>query len=275
MYQVVEEMQHLWATEAQCFDAILSAEGEIFREFANRRTLRTKLGEKICFIKVHQGVGWREIFKNLLTLRAPVLGASNEWRALKRLSDMHIPTPTPLVFASRGRNPASRCSFIVTEALEGMVSLEDYCADWRASPPPLAVFRKVLRSVAVTSRRLHAAGINHRDFYICHFLFDPKTLADEPRLFLIDLHRAQIRRSVPRRWLVKDLGGLLFSALDINLTRRDLLRFVRIYTGVPLRHTLTEDRMFWLQVVRRASRLYLQDHPAVPGWLSDLERKLR
>ncbi|MST95429.1 MAG: hypothetical protein EXS33_09230 [Pedosphaera sp.] len=40
-------------------------------------------------------------------------------------------------------------------------------------------------------------------------------------LFVIDLHRAQLRDRVPARWLVKDLGGLLFSALDCGLTRRD------------------------------------------------------
>ena len=37
------------------------------------------------FIKLHYGVGWREIFKNLLLGRWPVLGAKNEWRALAHI----------------------------------------------------------------------------------------------------------------------------------------------------------------------------------------------
>uniref|UniRef100_UPI003AF9562D lipopolysaccharide kinase InaA family protein n=1 Tax=Thiolapillus sp. TaxID=2017437 RepID=UPI003AF9562D len=33
-------------------------------------------------------------------------------------------------------------------------------------------------------------------------------------LHLIDLHRVQLRRRVPRRWRVKDVGSLYFSAME-------------------------------------------------------------
>ena len=92
------------------------------------------------------------------------------------------------------------------------------------------------------ARKMHRAGINHRDFYLCHFLMDePLALDQAPVLHLIDLHRAQIRQNVPRRWLVKDLGGLLFSAFEKGLTSRDLLRFMRLYSDRPLREVLAKD----------------------------------
>jgi hypothetical protein len=47
-----------------------------------------------------------------------------------------------------------------------------------------------------------------------------------PIIPLIDLHRAQLRKKTPRRWVVKDVAGLYFSVMDIGLTQRDLFRFV-------------------------------------------------
>ena len=84
---------------------------------------------------------------------------------------------------------------------------------------------------------MHENGMNHRDFYLCHFLLDNKfaehnTIEESTKLFLIDLHRAQIRFATPLRWIVKDLGSLYFSAAEVPLTKRDLFRFMKIYSGM-------------------------------------------
>ncbi|HEX6267077.1 MAG TPA: hypothetical protein VFZ81_09300, partial [Burkholderiales bacterium] len=68
-----------------------------------------------------------------------------------------------------------------------------------------------------------------------------------------------LRDSIPRRWRIKDIGALYFSAADIGLTRRDLLRFVRLYTGKPLRQSLQEDAAFWRAVTRRAEKFYWRE----------------
>ena len=51
------------------------------------------------------------------------------------------------------------------------------------------------------------------------------------------------------RWRNKDLAALYFSALDIGLTRRDKLRFLRSYFQQPLRQTLQEEGrlLAWLE----------------------------
>jgi heptose I phosphotransferase len=72
---------------------------------------------------------------------------------------------------------------------------------------------------------------------------------------VIDLHRAQIRRRTPRRWLIKDLAGLYFSALDIGLTRTDRWRFITAYEQKPLRKVLQEHQRFWRRVERTALAL--------------------
>jgi hypothetical protein len=88
---------------------------------------------------------------------------------------------------------------------------------------------------------MHGGGVNHRDFYICHFLLHLPVDAGAPRLSLIDLHRAQVREQTPRRWRDKDLAALYFSALDIGLTRRDGLRFLQDLFRRPLRDILRDE----------------------------------
>jgi heptose I phosphotransferase len=99
--------------------------------------------------------------------------------------------------------------------------------------------------------------VNHRDFYICHFLLhvDSPPAPAALRLSLIDLHRAQVRARTPRRWRDKDLAALYFSALAIGLTRRDKLRFVRGYFGRPLRETLLREAALFARLEAEAVRL--------------------
>ena len=120
------------------FEAVEALQGDVFRELEARRTLRTEVAGCGYFVKIHRGVGWAEIFKNLLSLRLPILGAENEWLAIKRLEQLGVDTMHGVAFAQRGRNPASRHSFIVTEELAPTVSLEDFCRNWPAEPPPVA-----------------------------------------------------------------------------------------------------------------------------------------
>jgi heptose I phosphotransferase len=70
--------------------------------------------------------------------------------------------------------------------------------------------------------------------------------------------------------VVKDLGGLLFSALEKDLTRKDLLRFLHIYSDRPLREVLVKDAAFWDEVVERAIKLWFQDHDSLPDGVTRL-----
>ena len=107
------------------------------------------------------------------------------------------------------------------------------------------------------ARRMHEGGINHRDLYICHFLLhlDPPPAPASIRLSLVDLHRAQIRPRTPRRWRDKDLAALHFSSLEIGLTVRDRLRFLRAYFDRPLREVLQEEAPLLAYLGREGDRL--------------------
>ncbi len=238
----------------------------IYRRKEGRITLRFEIDDRAYFLKLHRGIGWAEIIKNLLQLRLPVLGAENEWCAIEALEQLGVPTMSLAAYGQRNSSPAALHSFVITDDLIGTESLEDFCADWARQPPPRWQRHAVIDALASTSRVLRDAGINHRDYYLCHFHLDPGSLQEGAiaRCHLIDLHRAGVRDKTPRRWLIKDLAGLYYSAMDCGLGPRDLVRFLRVYTGGSVRTALAQERVIWSAVRRRSEQLYLRDHGRTP-----------
>ncbi len=253
---LAEPFKTLWAGR-DAFAEVEALQGQVYRELEARRTLRTEVDGRGYFVKIHRGIGWAEIAKNLLTAKAPVLGAGQEWRALERLHQAGVPTMTAVAYGERGANPATQHSFIITEELAPTISLEDLTASWPTEPPAPGLKRALIAEVAGMTGTMHRAGVNHRDCYICHFLLhtDRPLAAGSLKLSLIDLHRAQTRSSVPTRWRDKDLAGLHYSSLDIGLTRRDRLRFLKTYFQRPLRDILRDEAPLLRRLERKAGAL--------------------
>ena len=165
---------------------------------------------------------------------------------------------TAVGFGVRGNNPAQQHSFIITEELAPTISLEDYAINWRTQAPEPVLKWALIKRVAQMVGGMHRAGVNHRDCYICHFLLhtDQPISADSFRLSVIDLHRAQTRDQTPKRWRNKDLAALYFSALDIGLTQRDKLRFLREYFQQPLVDILHDEAVLLSWLEDKAAKLY-------------------
>ena len=231
--------------------------GEVFRALETRKTLRFEVEGHSYFIKIHYGTTLKEVLKNLISFRLPVLGADREWNAIHRLTQVGVDTMNGRAFGQKGINPLRRHSFIITEDLTPTISLEDYCANWLNEPPLFPTKQMIIRRVAEMVRGMHKAGINHRDCYICHFLLHlPFTeKEDELKISVIDLHRAQLRTSVPVRWRDKDLIGLYYSSLNIGLTQRDIFRFMRIYFALPLKEILKQEQALIEKVSRKAEKI--------------------
>ncbi len=249
-----------WGAGIPGMAEIFKITGKIYREppGANRRTLRFERGGEGFYLKLHWGVGWREIIKNLTSLRLPVLGAKSEWQAIRKLEQLGVETMPLAGYGQTGLNPAQQQSFVITEELAGCISLEDYCRSWPEHPPPFTQKRVLIERVAEMSRCLHENGVNHRDLYICHLLLQlPWDGQKESlHLHLIDLHRVQIRKQTPLRWVVKDIGSLHFSSMEIGLTQRDLLRFLQIYLRQPLRQIFAAEGVFLKAIQQRGDALY-------------------
>lgn len=243
------------------------------QEVASRRTYRFEREGRAFYIKAHFGVGWREIFKNLLVLKRPILGAENEWRAIRRFEQPEVGIETMALAAcgKQGWNPAGQRSFIMTDALDATIDLEHWLPElekWPNRSERLVLKRAVIRRLGDIARRLHTNGMNHRDFYLCHFRLDISKGTALPdvndlHIYLMDLHRVEQYDTLPERWAVKDIAGLLYSSLfdskGIILNRSDIIRFIEAYTGKPWREAIVSRRNFWQKVLQRVIRTYKKD----------------
>ncbi|MFT5033333.1 MAG: heptose I phosphotransferase [Bacteroidia bacterium] len=227
--------------EGDVFEFVEGLRGEVYRAMPDRTTLRFERGGSGFFLKLHRGVGWPEILKNLLSFRLPILSAENERAAIDLLARRGVDTMKAAGYGKVGCNPASTRSFLITHEIANAPSLEEVTADWGEQPPTPAIKWTFIREVARVARQMHEAGVNHRDFYLCHFLLCEENF-ENPKLVLIDLHRAQIRKAVPVRWRRKDLAALYSSAAHISLTQKDFLRFICEYYQRPLAELLVQER---------------------------------
>jgi heptose I phosphotransferase len=128
-------------------------------------------------------------------------------------------------------------SFVLTEELTGYTPL-DHLLPKRF---PTISHRRgkrdrhlqaLIAHVASIARRFHQAGYNHRDFYCGHF-FIKEELPGRFDIKLIDLQRVQHRRHFRRRWIIKDLAQLAWSASRDHISCTDRMAFMRHYLGVP------------------------------------------
>ncbi len=236
--------------------------GDVFKRLPTKTVVRIALdsatGPQRFFLKRHTGpVRWGD------RLRAWCSGFSaswgrKEWDVIQALRREGIPTMTPV--AAGERVAGGRCeSFVMTEALEGFKSLESLVPSRYAppvTPPALAEKREVIRHVADLTRRLHRAGFNHRDWYLCH-IFARRETDGSWQLRALDLQRVDRRRWLRRRWIVKDLAALNYSAPRGIVTAGDRARFLKAYLGDQ--RALREHRALIWAVVRKTARIRQHD----------------
>lgn len=242
--------RHHWTT----FEVIWThtAEAAVAKNLrTDRVTLRFTLDdagrERAFYIKRHGRSSLKEYIKPLLSLRWPILGARNEWNALLEFHDAGLPTMMPVALGQSGSN-----SFLITEALENCTKLSELTLP-TATPAGNGLRRRVdtahsaapdrrslVKRIARMTRTMHDAGLHHQDYYLGHLLLPNGAAAgDVPpdRVYVIDLGRVRKQQPLAKRWIVKDLAQLNYSARDVRPT--DRIRFLREYLG---RKIVTTDR---------------------------------
>ena len=239
------------------FEEIKKIQGKTYREVATRQTLNFKFEGESFYIKIHHGTSLKEVIKNLLCLRLPIIGAKNEYEAIKKLHILGIKTMDIVAYGDAGINPLTKRSFIITKDLNPTVNLQEFTKEWLKCPPPYKVKKKIIEEVAVIVRKMHAGGVNHRDCYLCHFLLKlPFCIENKSEISIIDLHRAQIRKKVPKRWINKDLIALYYSSRGIGLKMNDYLRFLkRYYKNEKLRDIIKKEFSLLASINQKADAI--------------------
>ncbi len=238
------------------FDYLLNLSGKVYRKVKSRKTEEITINENNYFIKKHYQITLREFFKNVICLRNPFVNATHEHQAIIALKNLGINT---LEVAALGTKYNSRLywtigptSFLVTKAIDPNIELDKFCELYICNRDYYKIKRIFIKHIASITRKIHLNGLNHRDYYLCHFLISlsPEEIKDLEsnlekidnfeltreiiinNIYLIDLHRMQIRKSVPKRYIIKDISSLLFSVRNLKLSKTDKLRFIKEYFNI-------------------------------------------
>ena len=105
------EIKELFSSDDLISEA-KNIEGEVFREYENRVTKRIKHNDQNYFLKFHGPVGWKEIIKNLILFKPPIVGAKQEYLALSLMHEFGINGPKVKYYHSKGFNPSNQSSFL-------------------------------------------------------------------------------------------------------------------------------------------------------------------
>ncbi|HWA99062.1 MAG TPA: lipopolysaccharide kinase InaA family protein [Pirellulales bacterium] len=226
----------------ETFDDVMNAtSGTKLRAVATRENWRFDLPAvedrpRGAYLKKHRVPKWSLRLRSWLRLAPRISDGRQEAENIAALERDGIPAMRLIAFGERLTAAGRLDSFVLTEALEGFTQLDHYLrrrfAPRSASPGPRdRSLSQLIDRVADVARRFHACGYNHRDLYCCHF-FIREAEPDEFCVRLIDLQRVQQRRWFRRRWIVKDLAQLSYSAPIERLGPTQRMAFIKRYLGV-------------------------------------------
>lgn len=165
------------------------------------------------------------------TFLHPITGEptfSCEFKMMRYLQKHRVPAPAPIFYADQNVDGDYQ-SILITDELVGFRSLEDVTNELFADGrPSLAEQRSLIRGVAATVRKLHAARIQHRSLYPKH-LFVRMGVKVDPKVVVIDLEKSRVK-FLPAMRALYDLSTLNRHARYWSKSSR--LYFFKQYYGI-------------------------------------------
>jgi hypothetical protein len=193
--------------------------------------------------------------KNWLSARSRKSCSFFEFASADELAAVGINTPNTIAYGEQWGTLFERRSFIITEKIPDAKSLERELPDCFNGPPTtenLKVRRNFIARLAGFIKKFHETNYRHRDLYFSHIF-----CSDEGEFYLIDLARAFRPIVLRRRFQIKDIAQIHYSAPAKYFSNTDRLRFYLGYTG---RDRLTsEDKNFIRKVINKARRMARHD----------------
>ena len=231
------------------FDAVMATlDGRCLRALTDRENWRLSLQNKQqqtrgAYLKKHHVRTWITRLRARLGTGPGETPGRVEAQNVAALTANGIEVMRLMAYGERLHADGLLESFVLTEELEDYTDLHTFL---HRRFPPLSVpvlmaagasaardrdLTQLIREVARVARKFHQAGFNHRDLYCGHF-YIREPVPGEFQIRLIDLQRVQHRRRFRRRWVVKDLAQLAWSAPRGRIKCTNKLAFMRCYLGV-------------------------------------------
>ncbi|UCE98737.1 MAG: lipopolysaccharide heptosyltransferase II [Planctomycetota bacterium] len=193
--------------------------------------------------------------KNWLLSRKLISCGLRDRDAASKLAAAGINTPKTISYGEKWGTFLEKRSFIITEKIPNAQSLERRLPDYFNSPitpENLKLRRTFITRLAAFIKNFHQTKYCHRDLYFSHIFY-----SDNGEFYLIDLARTFKPFFFARRFRIKDIAQLHYSAPRSSFSRTDRLRF---YLGFAGRDKLIQkDKIFIRKVVTKAERMAQHD----------------
>lgn len=210
---------------------------------------------KTLFLKRYENPPILVQFKNWLAHRKATSCASCEFEPTRELPIAGINTPKVIAYGEECSGLLEKRSFIITEKIPNAEALERQlpdCFNAPTTPENLKLRRDFIIQLATFVRKFHQTGYRHRDLYFSHIFH-----SSDAGFYLIDLARAFRPALLRRRFQIKDIAQIHYSAPAEHFSPSDRLRFYLAYTA---QKTLTtDDKAFIRKVLAKARRMARHD----------------
>jgi hypothetical protein len=249
--------------------ALTGADGNFDRLLTRADCALVKFQRKVIVGRIESAIGPVYVKRyNVYGLRYALAGlgapspAARAWAGAAALAARGFETP-PVVAAVEYRRFGLRArSFFVTRAVTGVPTADQRWQEILTLPPERRrhARRALARALGDLFRRLHAAGVYHRDLKDVNVLVAGPAAA--PRCVLLDLEQVRVPGTVGRRRRVKNVVQLA-RTLGRLAAPADRLRFLHAYLGPEA--TRAERRAWAAAVLRAARRKDRGRRPAPPA----------
>lgn len=197
--------------------------------------------------------------RNWLASRGRKNCAALDFESANKLNGIGVSTPKTICYGQQWNMLFEKRSFIITEKILKAQSLEQKLPDFFDAPVTVEntkLRKDFICQLAAFVKKIHESGFRHRDLYLCHIFY-----SDTRQFYLIDLARVFKPNFFARRFRVKDIAQLHYSAPGRYFSKTDRLRFYYSYT---VRNKLSKkDKVFISKVKNKAKRM--ADHDIKHG----------
>ncbi len=192
-------------------------------------------GGQALFVKKYRVRNWRERLKYLM-FRSK---AKKEWDVSHAVRNRGVRIPAPVGVMERRRWGLLEEGIYISEAIEAAQPLMDFCMERFGKGDLKGGEEKggIVRLLGDTVGHIHHGGLYHADLHAGNFLI---RRGGEGGLYLIDLHRARMRKTLSQRRRLWNIAQLFYS-LNFMLDRWDKGIFLEAYSGKETGPSISKD----------------------------------
>lgn len=218
-----------------------------------KKYLRERSTERVCleplkietYIKRYLPLPLKDYIKAYISFK-PIFssGAFHEWDAILAFHKNDLPTVVPIAVGKSGRG-----SCILTLGITDYTRASELFSKFKLGDKKRK--RLLIKKIANLAADMHSANFAHQDFYLVHIFVKEK---EDDSIYLLDLQRVIMQKELARRWRIKDLSQLLYSARPY-LRNTDIVYFWKIYTEICSCNTLYKNKSFIHAVFTKAEKI--------------------